>query len=154
MNYFFMRFTPTKRLRRGRACSVGCAQQSCRARWSPRSRWRIKRKIRVLRERLAALLTSCCLPAATKKTFVGPNSSKRRIFRALFSVNESTLEESSCGDDVAFGGLVLLFAGFSLTRRDEVFSFWGCKSHFYGAELRRKGTGSSFSSRSPGTMRR
>lgn len=81
------------------------------------------------------------LAAAPETTFLylGPNSSKAPFLRARLFVNESTLAapEYSCSDDVGSGGLILHFTGFSLTQRAELFCVWGCKSHFYGAELRR-----------------
>lgn len=88
-----MRFTPTKRLRRERACSTGCAQQSCLGRWSPRSRRRTQRKIRVLHKRLHALLPSYQLPRRRllKTNSLDPNSSKRPFLRAPLFVKEPTL---------------------------------------------------------------
>lgn len=84
MNYSSMRFTPTKRLRRERACSVGCARQSCLARWSPRSRRRTKRK-RVLHERLPSLLTSWQL-RRRRLFFRWVQTRRKRRFYALASL--------------------------------------------------------------------
>lgn len=56
-------------------------------------------------------------------------------------------------DDVLFQGFVLRFAGFPSTRRAELYSFGGCKSHFNGAELKRVDR-ERFCSHSQETMRR
>lgn len=126
MNYFLMRFTPTKRLRRGRACPVGGAQQSCLARPSPRPRSRIKQKSASLAQKATRSFNP--LSPAGENTFCsGPKSSKRPCFAPVF-VNERRLEEYSCGGDA--GGLIHHLRGLSLTQRARLFSFWGCKSHF------------------------